>query len=58
VRLESQFAGRRSRDAGVVGLQAAERDHLGIIVCLFLLRTFRSDVARQQAMVLSRVELR
>jgi len=31
---------------------------LGIIVCLFLLRTFRSDVARQQAMVLSRVELR
>lgn len=29
---------------------------LGIIVCLFLLRTFRNDVARQQATVLSRVE--
>lgn len=29
---------------------------LGIVVCLFLLRTFRNDVARQQATVLSRVE--
>ena len=29
---------------------------LGIIVCLFLLRTFRNDVTRQQATVLSRVE--
>jgi MFS family permease len=28
---------------------------LGIIVCLFLLRTFRKDVAHQQAIVLSRV---
>jgi len=30
--------------------------YLGIIVCLFLLRTFRNDVANQQATVLSRVE--
>ena len=29
---------------------------LGMIVCLFLLRTFRNDRARQQATVLSRVE--
>jgi MFS family permease len=29
---------------------------LGIIVCLLLLRTFRNDLARQQATVLSRVE--
>jgi len=29
---------------------------LGIIVCLFLLRTIRKDVASQQAMILSRVE--
>jgi MFS family permease len=29
---------------------------LGIIVCLSLLRTFRNDLARQQALVLSRVE--
>ena len=29
---------------------------LGIVVCLFLLRTFRTDLARQQATVLSRVE--
>jgi hypothetical protein len=29
---------------------------LGIIVCLALLRTFRNDLARQQATVLSRVE--
>lgn len=29
---------------------------LGVIVCLFLLRTFRSDAARQKAMVSSRVE--
>ena len=30
---------------------------LGIIVCLFLLRTFRDDLARQQATVLSRVAI-
>jgi len=30
---------------------------LGIIVCLFLLRTFRADLASQQATVLSRVQV-